>query len=150
MVNIDIELDPHLIVAMLEMVQAANGAMRNRLLIKPQLPEDDPDLQDAWEEGLLEDLKGDCQTLLNLLQSNHFGQGQLRIEDDTAEGVLRACSVIRMKLRMTGLRDLSDSALEEGDIDILELPMDQQRCFACYLFLAHLQSLIIQELDPQA
>jgi len=55
-----------------------------------------------------------------------------------------------MKLRVTGLRDISDSVLEDGDIDILELPMDQQRCFACYLFLAHLQSLIIQELDPQS
>jgi hypothetical protein len=150
MVKIDIELDPHLIIAMLEMVQAANSAMRNRLLVDPQLPDDDQELQEAWEEALIESLKGDCQVLQNLLQSNQFGQGELRIDDDTAEGVLRACSVIRLKLRMTGLRELSDTALENGEIDILELPMDQQRCFACYIFLAHLQSLILHELDPEA
>ena len=39
---------------------------------------------------------------------------------------------------------------DNGEIDILELPMDQQRCFACYIFLAHLQSLILHELDPEA
>jgi len=148
MVNLTLILDQHLIVAMLEMVKTATESLSGRLAMEPQMPEDDEDLQVAWQSDLIEALHADIDYLLTVLRDNHFGKGELIMEEGVAESVMRACSAIRLKLRETALLKLTDHQLETAEVDILSLPAEMQQCYACYLFLASLQSLILLELDP--
>ena len=148
MVNLSLFLDSHLIVAMLEMVKAATESLNGHLAVEPQMPEDDEDLQMAWQADLIEALHYDIDYLLMVLRDHDFGKGELIMEEGVAESVVRACSAIRLKLRESALRKLTDHQLESAEVDILSLPTDTQQCYACYLFLASLQSLILIELDP--
>lgn len=148
MVKIDLSVDAHMLVAILEMVHTVVESVSGAIMVSLPFPEDDPDLREAWERDLTEALGRDCDFLVDVLHNNKFGKGELVLDDETAEGVLRACAAIRIKLRESALQRMSDRTLESGDIDILTLPLEQQRAFACYLFLAGLQSLIIRELDP--
>jgi hypothetical protein len=46
------------------------------------------------------------------------------------------------------LAALSDEAMESGEVPVDDLPEAQRRAFAAYAFLATLQELIVQHLDP--
>lgn len=148
MVNLSLFLDSHLIVAMLELVKAATESLNGHLAVEPQMPEDDEDLQMAWQADLIEALHYDIDYLLLVLRDHDFGKGELIMEEGVAESVVRACSAIRLKLRESALLKLTDDQLENAEVDILSLPTDMQQCYACYLFLTSLQSLILIELDP--
>lgn len=148
MVNLSLFLDSHVIVAMLEMVKAATESLNGHLAVEPQMPEDDEDLQMAWQADLIEALHYDIDYLLMVLRDHDFGKGELIMEEGVAESVVRACSAIRLKLRESALLKLTDHQLESTEVDILSLPTDMQQYYACYLFLASLQSLILIELDP--
>jgi len=148
MIKIDIRLDAHLIRAMTDLVKSTVESVEGRLAVETRFADEDPELRETWEFDLKGALKSDCEYLLNILQHHHFGSCEFRIDEDVAEGVLRACSAVRLKLSRSVLRNIPDEQLEGGSIDIITLPSDQQRCYACYLFLAGLQSLIIREMDP--
>lgn len=148
MIKIDIRFEAHLIQAMTDLVKSTVESVEGKLAVDTHFAEEDPELRETWESDLQGALKSDCDYLLNILQHHHFGRYEFRIDQDVAEGVLRACSAVRLKLSRSVLRNITEDELESGSIDIITLPSDQQRCYACYLFLAGLQSLIIRELDP--
>ena len=81
MVNLSLFLDSHLIVAMLEMVKAATKSLNGHLAVEPQMPEDDEDLQMAWQADLIEALHYDIDYLLMVLRDHDFGKGELIMED---------------------------------------------------------------------
>jgi len=133
---------------MIDMVRSVRHDLGENLAIDPALPEDDPDLLDAWKKELTATLREDCDFLLETLQREDFGEGELELEETTAEGLIRACSAIRLKIREATLGDIDDEPLEHGAINPAELSFDQQRSYLCYLFLAGLQSEILVEIDP--
>ncbi len=134
--------------AMTDLVQSVRHDLGKNLVIDPALPEDDPDLLEAWTSELIETLREDCDFLLETLQREDFGAGELLLEETVAEGLIRACSAIRLKIRGTALREINDESLEEGALNPADLSFDQQRSYLCYLFLAGLQSEILVALDP--
>ncbi len=148
MIKIDLHLQPSLARAMIDTVRSVRNDLGENLAIDLALPEDDPDLLDAWKCELTATLREDCDFLLETLQRDEFGKGELELKDTTAEGLIRACSAIRLKIREAALGDIDDEPLEHGDLNLADLTFDQQRSYLCYLFLAGLQSEILVEMDP--
>ncbi len=148
MVEIELSIDPETVLALLEMVQNVVDSIGDHAVAPSYLPANDPDLKKAWEEDLKESLEADCAFLFQVFRDNRFGSGKFKLTEDAAEGLMRACSAIRLKLRDSTLTDITDSQLETGELDIDEFPPEQQRFYACYLFLGGLQSMIISRLDP--
>ena len=66
---------------------------------------------------------------------------------DNAEPVVRACAALRLRLREENLKSLRDEMLESGEVEMDQLAEPVRKFFMCYLFLATLQELIIQNLD---
>jgi len=110
--------------------------------------DEDPDLAAAWREGLLEALREDCAHLLSIIENHDFGQGVIAIDDQQADATLRACSAIRLKIQQTFLQDIPSEALETGEIDFYALKPDTQKVFACYVFLASWQEMLLAEMYP--
>jgi hypothetical protein len=70
------------------------------------------------------------------------------LDANNREAILRACSAVRLRLREKHLQSLGDEALESGETPFDDLPEVQHKAFAAYVFLATLQELIVQHLDP--
>lgn len=147
---LDFRIAPAIVVSMLEMTLMVSESLQDRLAIDADIPEDDEDLRDAWLDGLREELKADCNYLLDVLGSARFGQDRVELDDGAVDGLLRASSAIRLKLRESVLRNLPNEALETGEVDYSRLPTDQQRAYACFQFLASLQGAVLWEIDPQS
>jgi len=82
-----------------------------------------------------------------MFDRDFFAGGVVGFDEANAEGVLRACAAIRLRLRDRELAGVADDALESGSLDITQLTPRLQKAFMCYVFLATLQELIIQHLD---
>ncbi len=134
---------------MFEMISVVIESMEDQISLPAWLPSNDEDLRIEWINGLKDELDQDLNYLVGMIKDQEFGQGILSIYEDAAEGIMRACSAIRIRLRNSVLSDIADEQLENGSIKILSLPLDQQQAYSCYLFLAGLQSVIIHELDPE-
>jgi hypothetical protein len=55
---------------------------------------------------------------------------------------------VRLRLRAKHLEPLGDEALESSEVPLDKMSVTQQKAFAAYVFLATLQELIVQHLDP--
>ncbi len=108
--------------------------------------DDDPDLIEAWESGLLETLKTDIRTLNKLFRKNGLGRREIVIEEDEALAALRAISGIRLKLREIFLKRISNETLESGEIDMDKLDRNEQKNFASYLFFAQVQEELVEQM----
>ena len=148
MIKIDLRLEPGFLAAMFKQVKLAADSFSGSLIVDSGLSNEDEELKSAWEASLLEKLKSDCDYLLSLLQHSHFGDCELNIDLDVAESVLRAASAVRLKMAQTVLASFPHDELEDGTIEVLSLPSDQLICYSAYRFLAYLQGLIIDEIDP--
>ena len=73
-----------------------------------------------------------------------------RVRDTNAYGepVLRSCTAVRLRLREQHLQLLGDEALESGEMSIDGLDEASRRALGAYIFLATLQEVVIQHLDP--
>ncbi len=108
------------------------------------------DLAEIWSEGLKRQLKSDGERLVSLLTHPHFGDGEIELEGDQAEAVCRSASAIRLGIRETELREVSDEELEEGEVDPERFDEPSRRAFFCYWFLGGIQEMLIRALDPDS
>jgi hypothetical protein len=152
-IELNLGVDADVVSAILEVVFLASESLEDHLAVDPAAQSgtpDDPDLAEVLIHDLQATLHDDCTALIQLLQNGTLSEGSTRISVDLAESLLRSASAIRLRLRQGVLQRLEDEALETGSIRLAGLPSDQQRAYACYLFLAGLQSLVIEQLDPDA
>lgn len=150
MIILDIGFHPGIVSAFRDMVEEASRAGAVQPVVKPRLPEDDEELDEFWRESLLEQLRADCDELLEQLGSFGEGSHQLAMTPEQAEALLRASSAVRLKIRELHLSDIPDESLEEGFCNLESLPLDTRRNYMCYAFLASLQATLIAELDQRA
>jgi hypothetical protein len=83
-----------------------------------------------------------------LFGSDFFLTGVVPLDPTNSEAILRACSAVRLRLRAKHLEPLGDEALESNEVPLDDMPETQRKAFAAYVFLATLQELIVQHLDP--
>jgi hypothetical protein len=148
MKRVEVKLNLDAVAPLLDVMKSAADTLEPRLAVDPHVPEAESDFADAWKSELLEGQKTDLATLLGLFGSEFFATGVIALDPTNCEAILRACAAIRLRLRDQHLKGLDDENLESGDIPLDELPEVQRRAFAAYVFLATLQEVIVQHLDP--
>jgi hypothetical protein len=104
------------------------------------------DLREFWYESIVEETNKYIDLLDQVLRE-HLKQADpdgLEIDDAIVDDVLRACSAIRLYLRRTVLKSISDEQLEMFEIE--EGTIEVVQALACYSYLAALQTFIIEHL----
>ena len=115
MIRLDLELDPQLVEFTWELIREALADLKQEPddRFVPADP-DDEDLAEAWTDSLREELDVDFQALTTLFTANRFGEESIELKPEAAEGILRACSSVRLWLRTRRLKDVTDESLEGG------------------------------------
>lgn len=148
MKRIEVKLSLAVVAPLLDVIKSVSDSLDNQLAAPVQLERIDEDLRDEWRDELIASQNGDVQSLLALFDSDFFVSGTVNFDEDNADAILRACAAVRLRLKDQFLEDVADEALEAGEVELEILPEDQRRYFMCYLFLATVQELVIEHLEP--
>ncbi len=150
-IHLNITLNPFFLSHMRGIVDTVSRSLKRRPAVALRLGEDaDEDLREAWMQGLLESLQTDLDALNDLFMELGAGGGLLNVSEEQAEKMLRSASALRLRLRESCFKGLSEDALETGKVDFHQFSPEDQRVYGVYLFLAHLQEQLIAELDQSA
>ena len=148
--EIDLKIAPELLAVMRQMVGMATEQLKQAPNSLPALHEDDPEMEYFWQEDLQAALSNDLELFQRTLAEGGLGEQPIKLEEAELEGLVRACSAIRVKVRETALKSISDETLEYSDIDLLKQPLEVQQAYSFYLFLSAIQSAFISYLDPES
>lgn len=148
MPDLDLRINPFMADALVHIIEAIGRDLESILPQGKGIPVTDPELAAGWREGLREEQEHDVMVLLHLLKNRNFGRAKVTMDEESAECVLRACAAVRLKIQTTLLAEVPGESLETGEVAVMHLPAEQQRGYACYLFLATVQALLLRELDP--
>lgn len=148
MKRVEVRLNLEAVAPLLDVIKSAADDLKPMLAVRPQVPDAERDFADGWERELLQGQNSDVDALLALFGNEFFASGVIALDPLNAETILRACAAIRLRLRERHLRTLEDDALESSEVEMADLSEEQRKALAAYIFLATLQELIIQHLDP--
>lgn len=148
MKRVEVKLNLDAVAPLLDMMKSVADELETRPAVEQQAPENDEEFASEWRRELLEGQTSDLGVLLGMFGSDFFATGVIALDPVNAEPILRASAAIRLKLRERHLAALEDETLESGEIDLEAQPDAVQRAFAAYVFLATLQEVIVQHLDP--
>ena len=147
MKRIEVKLSLTVVAPLLDVIKAASDTLGTELASAPRLADIDPDVREPWAAELVECQNEDLRVLLALFDAEFFSSGVIAIDEDNADGLVRACSAIRLRLRQRFMTGIPDDQLESGEVDLDALAEPVRKAFMGYLFLATVQELIIQHLD---
>lgn len=148
MKRIEVKLNLYAVAPLLDVMKAAADELEPALAIEARVPSQDTEFADSWRAELLAGQRSDLALMLGMFDVDFFATGLMALDPTNAEPILRACSAIRLHLRVVHLQGLDDEQLEAGSIALESLSEIQGRAFAAYAFLATLQEIIVQHLDP--
>ena len=147
MKRIEVKLSLTVVAPLVDVIKAAADTLGTELASAPRLADIDPDVREPWAAELVEGQNEDLRVLLALFDAEFFSSGVIAIDEDNADGLVRACSAIRLRLRQRFMTGIPDDQLESGEVDLDALAEPVRKAFMGYLFLATVQELIIQHLD---
>lgn len=147
MKTIEIKLSQSIVAPLLDFIKTVADDLRTSLVIEPQFPDRDPDLQESWRKDLIDCQGEDIGNFMSLFDRNFFETGNVVVDENNADAILRAAAAIRLKIRTDLLKDIPDEVLERGEVPFEEMPLQDQQAYACYLFLATIQEIVIQHMD---
>lgn len=146
-----VEVARDIVDIILKIIEPIGESLRGKLAYSVQAPEEEDEMmQDIWLQELQEILQDDCDALIKLLNNKKFGKEKITLEDMEMEPIIRACSAIRLKLHTRYLGSLKDAELESGEIDFMTLTPEERIHYSCYMFLAGLQNILIDHIDPES
>ena len=149
MKRVEVKLNLEAVAPLLDVIKDAADDLGPTLAVKQRVPDDDDEnFSNEWKRELLEGQNSDIGMFLSLFGAEFFISGMVPLDATNRESILRACSAVRLRLREKHLKTLGDEALESGEVPRDDLPEIQHKAFAAYVFLATLQELIVQHLDP--
>jgi hypothetical protein len=146
MKRIEISLVAGVVAPLLDFIKPVLKTLETETAFGPDMAQADRDLEGLWREGLIQTQIADCRRFLGLFGADFCNSGKIEIAEEDADPVLRAAAAVRLKLRGSVLRNLSDAALAEEKIDLAALAEDERRGFGAYIFLATLQEIVIKHL----
>lgn len=150
MKRIEVKLSLSVVAPLLDVIKEITRGLSSQLAAPLAMRDLEPEFAESWTTDLLAGQGADLEVLLGLFDENFFAEGVIGLDPTNAEAVLRACAAVRLRLRAKHLKEFGDEALETSDVELEELPESMRKAFMCYLFLATLQELVIQHLDPNA
>lgn len=148
MKRVEIRLNLEVVAPLLDLIKATADGLRPVLAIEAHTPEHEAELAAEWKRELLEAQTDDIGRTLALFDTDFFINGVLVLDAGNCEPILRACSALRLRLRATHLRAVADDALESGAITDEPGTPERDAAYAAYVFLATLQEVVVQHLDP--
>lgn len=148
MKRIEIKLSLTVVAPLLDVIKGASESLGKDLAAPLVMRDLDADFHMDWKAELLLSQTNDMRVLLALFDENFFSEGVIALDEANSEPVVRACAAVRLRLREQYLKALGDEMLESSEVELAELDEPLRKAFMCYLFLATLQELIIQHLDP--
>lgn len=148
--RIDIKLSLPVVAPLIDLMRESSVALRGSLASPFAIDSLDNDMREIWSEDLLQSQNLEIKKLLDLFDSEFFSSGILRVDEEHSDGVMRATSALRLQLRRGPLRTLSDVELQDSRLDPEKLPEKVQPPFLCYVFLASLQELLIENMSGPA
>ena len=147
MKRIEVRLSVSVVAPLLDVIREMANSLSKNLAVPLKIDDLDEVIREAWVKDLQRDQNADLEFLLRLFDEEFFRDGAIQLDEDTADRVIRACAAVRLRLRSERLPDLDDAMLESADVAMNELPESRRNVFLCYIFLATLQELIIQDLE---
>ncbi len=148
MKRIEVKLSLAVVAPLLDVIKSVSDSLDDQLAAPVQLERIDEDLRENWRDELVAAQNGDVQSLLALFDSDFFSSGVVNFDEDNADAILRACAAVRLRLKDQFLEEIADEVLESGEVELEMMPEEQRRYFMCYLFLATVQELVIEHLEP--
>jgi hypothetical protein len=148
MKRVEVKLNLEAVAPLLDVIKDATDDLQPALAITLHVPENDAELADGWRQELLQGQNSDIAVFLGLFGSEFFLTGILPLDATNSEPILRTCSAVRLRLRAKHLESLGEEALESNEVPLDDMPETQRKAFAAYVFLATLQELVVQHLDP--
>jgi hypothetical protein len=142
-----LKLSLPLVAPLLDVIKTAADTLQDSLAAPLGVQDIDPEYREVWTEDLLRSQNDELATLLALFDKEFFATGVVSFDAKNGEVVVRACAALRLRLRGTVLKAVTDAALESGEIAVESLTEAQRKAFMCFLFLATIQDLIIQDID---
>ncbi len=147
MTPIEIRLDPKLVATLLETISPTLEKLESELATPAEPPADDAVMEGFWRNDLLEAQRDEVAAVAELFDEDFMETGRAVIPAENMERVLRACSAIRLKLRETALKPLTDGQLERGELDDVQWTDDLRIGYGCYSLFASLQELIVAQME---
>ncbi len=148
MKRIEVKLSLPVVAPLLDVIKELAGGLNSRLAAPLAMGDLEPEFAESWAADLLTGQSADVDVLLGLFDEQFFSESVIGLDPSNAEPVLRGCAAVRLRLREKFLKEFGDETLETSDVDLEDLAEPVRKAFMCYLFLATLQELIIQHLDP--
>jgi hypothetical protein len=148
MKRVEVKLNLEAVAPLLDVIKEAADDLKPELAVGLRIVDHDAEFADGWKRELLAGQNSDIDLFLALFGREFFTTGVVPLDPTNSEAILRACSAVRLRLRARHLEPLDDDALESGEASLNEMPDTQRKAFAAYVFLATLQELIVQHLDP--
>ena len=148
MKRIEVKLSLGVVAPLLDVVKAVGDSLDDELAAPVALEQIDKDLRSEWRDELIAAQNGDVRNLLALFDSELFASGVVNFDEDNADAILRSCAAVRLRLRERHLSVFADEVLETGEVLLEEMAEPERRHFMCYLFLATVQELVIEHLEP--
>jgi len=148
MKRVEVRLNLEAVAPLLDVIKEVADDLAPTLAVAPHLPDHDTEFTADWKNELLQGQNSDIGVFLGLFGSDFFSTGVVPLDPTNSEAILRACSAVRLRLRAKHLEPLGDEALESSEVPLDDMSETQRKAFAAYVFLATLQELIVQHLDP--
>ena len=148
MKRVEVKLNLEAVAPLLDVIKDAADDLGPTLAVAHRVPDVDAEFTGDWNRELLAGQNSDLAAFLSLFGTEFFISGMVPLDANNREAILRACSAVRLRLREKHLKAFGDEALESGEAPLADLPEIQHKAFAAYVFLATLQELIVQHLDP--
>ncbi|MBC2604836.1 hypothetical protein [Pelagicoccus albus] len=145
--QIEIRLDPALVESLMDTIGPLLKQLENELASPAEFPDDDELLEDFWKSDLLNSQREEIKVISELFDGEFMLSGRAFINSNEMDKVIRACSAIRLKIRDTLLATVTDSQLEEGDLEDVQWTDEMQIAYAAYALFASLQELIITQMN---
>jgi len=145
MINLRLRINPEMVEVAWGLIQEAIEGLRSGAAVQFSAPDlEDEDFAEAWEESLQEELDVDIVSLEYLFSKTHFGEDDVTISPEAAEGILRSCAAVRLWLRTNKLGEVEDPVLESAEIYDLELGPEESMALWTYCLLGVLQESLIE------
>lgn len=148
MKRIEVKLSLPVVAPLLDVIKTASEGLSKDLAAPLAMRDLDSDFHRDWTSELMNSQASDMRVLLALFDEDFFSEGVIGLDSSNSEPVVRACAAVRLRLREKHLKQLGDDVLESSEVELTDLEEPIRKAFMCYLFLATLQELIIQHLDP--
>jgi len=149
MPELTIKLNPFFRQALREIIEPIEKRFQLSLAVSLEgAPTDDDELLTTWRDDLIEQLRADVNRLQEILARSTPEGDTITLSEGEADAALRAASAVRLKIHEVFLDDISDQALESGEVDIAGLSPEQHKPFACYSFLAGFQEWLCTQMMP--